>query len=79
MVAKTPMLQQGPTQILGKNNAEWFQGALNSFPSGDSKYNFSHNHGSEKWIPPILVSFQMHPFYTSMIVGESVNSRIKRT
>ena len=31
----------------------------------------SHNHGSQKWIPPI-VAFQLQPFSTSMIMEERV-------
>ena len=33
----------------------------------------SHNHGSETWVPPIVVTFQMQLLSTSMIVGERVN------
>ena len=35
-------------------------------------YSSSHNHGSGKWIPPILVSFHLGQFSTSMIMGERV-------
>ncbi len=35
-------------------------------------YPSSHNHGSEKWVPPILVSFQLGWSSTSMIMGERV-------
>ena len=30
----------------------------------------SHNHGSQKGVPPIVVTFQIWPFPTSMIIGE---------
>ena len=33
---------------------------------------FSHNHGSGKWAPPIVVTFQKQPFSTSMIMGGRV-------
>ena len=33
-------------------------------------YSSSHNHGSGKWVPPILVSFHLVQFSTSMIMGE---------
>ena len=29
-------------------------------------------HGSEEWVPPIVVSFQIQPFSTLMIMGERV-------
>ena len=32
----------------------------------------SHYHGSEKWVPPIVVAFQLRPFSTSMIMAERV-------
>ena len=48
--------------------------ALKPHLNDHSLYPSSHNHGSEKWVPPIVVTFQMQPFYTSMIMGESVNS-----
>ena len=35
-------------------------------------YSSSHNHGSGKWVPPILVSFHLGWFSTSMIMGERV-------
>ena len=35
-------------------------------------YPSSHNHGSGKWIPPIVVTFQIQPFSTSTIMGERV-------
>ena len=35
-------------------------------------YPSSHNHGSGKWVPPILVSFHLGWFSTSMIMGERV-------
>ena len=35
-------------------------------------YTSSHNHGSQKWVPPIVVTFQILPFSTSMIMGERV-------
>ena len=31
-----------------------------------------HNHGSKKWVPPIVDTFQIPPFSTSMILGERV-------
>ena len=31
-------------------------------------YSFSHNHGSGKWVPPRLVSFQLGQFIFSMIM-----------
>ena len=33
-------------------------------------YTFSHNHGSQKWDTPLVVTFQITPFSTSMIMGE---------
>ena len=36
-------------------------------------YPSSHNHGSEKWFPPIVLTFRIEPFSTSMIMGERVN------
>ena len=39
-------------------------------PVTHSVYPSSHNHGSEKWVPPILLTFQIQPFFTSMIIGE---------
>ncbi len=35
-------------------------------------YPSSHNHGSGKWVPPILVSFHLGWFSTSMIMGGRV-------
>ena len=35
-------------------------------------YPSSHNHGSEKWGPPIVVTCQIQPSSTSMIMGETV-------
>ena len=35
-------------------------------------YPSSQDHGSEKWVPPIVVRFQIQPFFTSMIMGERV-------
>ena len=44
--------------------------------SGSSfRYPSSHNHGSEKWVPPIVVAFQTHPFSISMIMGERQSRR----
>ena len=34
----------------------------------------SHNHGSGKWVPPILVSLHLAWFSTSMIMGERVET-----
>ena len=44
---------------------------LNIYPS-------SHNHGSQKWVPPIVVTFQIYVaiFYWTMIMGERVISVI---
>ena len=39
---------------------------------GSEYYPSSHNHGSEKWVPPTVVTFQTQPFFTSMITGERV-------
>ena len=40
--------------------------------NGDSKIpGSSHKHGNEKWVPPILVTFQIQSFSTSMM--EKVN------
>ena len=38
----------------------------------------SHNDGSEKWLPPIVVIFHIQPFSTSMIMGERVFSTNKK-
>ena len=35
-------------------------------------YPSSHSDGSGKWVPPIVVTFQVQPFSTSMIMGERV-------
>ena len=35
-------------------------------------YPSSHNHGSEKWVPPIVATFQIQPFSTFRIMGERV-------
>ena len=36
-------------------------------------YSISRNHGSEKWVPPIIVvTFKKLPFLTSMIMGGMV-------
>ena len=32
----------------------------------------SSHHGSEKWVPPIVVTFQIQPVSTSTIMGERV-------
>ena len=37
-----------------------------------TSYPSSHNHGSKKWVPPILVSVHLGWFSTSMIMGERV-------
>ena len=37
------------------------------------EYPSSHNHGSGKWVPQILVSFHLGWFSTFMIMGERVN------
>ena len=31
-----------------------------------------HKHGNQIWVPPIIVTFQIQPFSTSMIMGEKV-------
>ncbi len=38
-------------------------------------YPSSHNRGSEKWFPPIVVTLQIPPFSTSMIMGERVTNQ----
>ena len=35
-------------------------------------YSISRNHGSEKWVPPIVVTFKKSAFFTSMIMGGTV-------
>ena len=52
-----------------------FNGSLFVFVSsnlshlGDpDHYPSSHNHGSEKWFPPIVLTFRIEPFSTSMII-----------
>ena len=42
----------------------------NIFPR--TSYPSSHNHGSKKWVPPILVSVHLGWFSISMIMGERV-------
>ncbi len=37
-------------------------------------YPSSHNHGGQKWAPPIVVTFQTWPCSTSMIMGARDNS-----
>ena len=39
-------------------------------------YPSSHNHGSEKWVPPIGVAFQISPFSTAMIMGERAMEKL---
>ena len=39
----------------------------------------SHNHGSQKWVPRIVVTFQTWQFSTSMIMGESLYARKQTT
>ena len=39
-------------------------------------YPSSHNHGREKWVPPIVVTFQIQPFSTSTNMGERVLSHL---
>ena len=39
-------------------------------------YPSSHNHGSGKWIPPILVSFHLGWCSTSMVMGERVKATL---
>ena len=41
-------------------------------PPASSWYTSSHNHGSQRWVLPIVVTFQIQPFSTSMIMGEKV-------
>ena len=48
--------------------------AVTTASVSSNNYPSSRNHGSEKWVPPIVVTFQIQPFYTSMIVGESVQN-----
>ena len=38
-------------------------------------YPSSHNHGSQKRVPPIRVTSQIWPFSTSMVMGERVTSK----
>ena len=37
------------------------------------EYPSFHNPESEKWVPPIVVTFQIRPFYAFIIMGESVS------
>ena len=37
-------------------------------------YTSSHNHGNQKWVPPIWVSFHFGWYSTSMIMGERVSA-----
>ena len=39
---------------------------------GDNPNYMGNTHGSRKWVPPILVSFHLGYFSTSMIMGERV-------
>ena len=45
---------------------------LRSLTRDGPYYPSSHNHGSEKWGPAIVITFQIQPFSTSRIVGERV-------
>ena len=43
----------------------WKQFVILMYPS-------SHNHGSQKWVPPVVVTFQIQSFSTSRFMGERV-------
>ena len=40
-------------------------------------YPYSHNHGSQKWVPPIVRTFQIQPFSTSMDYGRKSMSQLE--
>ena len=42
-------------------------------------YPSSHNHGSEKWVPPIVATFQIQPFSTFRIMGGGTCNFTSRT
>ena len=57
----------------------FFGGGMVVFTAIDLRiYPTSHNHESEKWVPPIVTTFQLQPFSTSMIMGERVKDLTRK-
>ncbi len=60
------MIQQMVPQISEQNKPI----ATSFHPQTQHWHSSSHNHGNETWVPPIVVTFQIPPFSTSMIIRE---------